>query len=168
MAMQARPTAAATFVLVDETGSRANVSFDVPYGTLAAAAVAAMDALTPLIRALTGCTVLSHSLTYSTVDNAPIAADAGSRVERKGTFIFLTAAGKKVRYQIPGIVPTVVLPTGRIDDDAAAVAAFTTAIVAAGAIFSDSNGVDITALDQAYEAYRRSTRRMLPAERRPD
>lgn len=168
MAMQARPTAALTYVLVDESGSRANLSFDVPYATLAAVAIAAADAFTPLVRAITGCTVLSHSLTYSTVDNTPIAADPGSRVERKGTFIFLTAAGKKVRYQVPGIIDGIVTSTGRIDDDNLAVAAFVTALVGAGVVFSDSNGVDLTALDQAYESYRRSTRRMLPAERRPD
>jgi hypothetical protein len=168
MAFLHRPTATLTYTLVDETGSRATVAFDVPYATLAAAAIAAADALALLIRALTGCAVLSYSLTYSIVDNVPLAPDAGSRVERKGVFIFLTQDGKKVKYSIPGIISGVVLPSGRIDDDDVSVAAFTTAVVAAGAIFSDSNGVDITALDQAYEAYRRSTRRMLPSDRRPD
>ena len=41
MAFLHRPTATLTYTLVDETGSRATVAFDVPYATLAAAAIAA-------------------------------------------------------------------------------------------------------------------------------
>lgn len=168
MAIQDRPTASLTYVLVDETGSRATLSFDVPWATLAAAAITGAGVMAPLIRAITGCTVLSHSIAYTSVDNAPIAADPGSRVERKGVFQFYTAVGKKARYQVPGIIDAIVLPTGRIDDDHLAVAAFTGAITGVGAIFSDSNGVDLTALDKAYERYRTSTRQMLPIDRRPD
>lgn len=168
MAWQNKPTAALTFVLVDETGSRANLSFDVPYATLAAVALAAADALVVLIQGVTKCAVLSYSLTYSKVDNAPATPDVNSRVERKGVFIFLTAAGKKVRYSVPGITDAAVTYTGRIDDDQAAVVLFTTAITEVGAVFSDSNGVDLVTLDQAYESYRRSTRKMLPGDRRPD
>lgn len=168
MAWTAKPTASLTYILVDETGSRATLTFDVPYATLAAVAIAAADALVVLIQGVTKCAVLSYSLTYSKVDSEPATPDSLSRVERKGVFIFLTAAGKKVRYSVPGIIDAAVTFTGRIDDDQAAVALFTTAITEVGAVFADSNGVDIVSLDQAYESYRRSTRKMLPGERRPD
>jgi len=60
-----RPTAALTFALVDETGSRANLSLDVPQTTAADVALIAAAALRPLIQAITDCAVLSYSLTYS-------------------------------------------------------------------------------------------------------
>lgn len=168
MAFVEPPAAALTFVLEDETGSRANLSFDVPWDTLASVALAAGAVMAPLIRGISKCIVKSYSLTYTQKDTAPGVADADSRVERKGIFIFTTAVGKKVRYAVPGITNAAVTATGRIDDDNIAVLAFHSAITAVDAVFSDSNGVDLIALDQCYEAFRKSTGKMLPSERRPD
>ncbi len=168
MAWNERPTAALTFICRDETGSTANFSLDVPASTLADVALTAAGVLRPLVEAITDCAVLSYSLSYSSFDDAPPAADAGSRVERKGVFQFLTAAGKKVSYQVPGIKASGVLQTGRIDDDNIEIKAFYTAITAIDAIFCDSNGVDIKTLTAAYERYRGTTRSWAPTNRAPD
>ena len=168
MAFQNRPTAQLTYTLLDGTGSRASMAFDVPYDTLAAVAIGAANVLRPLISALTGCEVVAQSLTYSTVNNLPLGADPESRVERKGVVTFLTANGKTVSYQIPGILSSLLRRSGSINEDMPAMQAFVNAIVDIDAIFSDSNGVDITAYKGGYERFRRSTRAMLPLDRAPD
>lgn len=168
MAWAERPTASLTYVMVDETGSKSSMNLDVPETTLADAALTAAAALRPLIEAITDCAVVSYSLTYSSFDDAPPPAAAGSRVERKGVFVFRTAAGKTARYQVPGIAQSVVTAGGRIDEDRPAIAAFVTALIAGGAIFTDSNGVDLRSLASAYERFRSTTRAMLPSQRVPD
>lgn len=168
MAFSERPTASLSFVMVDETGSRAGVQFDVPQTTPMDVAMAAAAALRPLIEAITDCAVVSYSLTYSATDDAPPPAAAGSRVERKGVFSFRTGAGKRATYQVPGITQSVVTAGGRIDEDRPAIAAFVGALTAVDAIFSDSNGVDLRSLASAYERYKSTTRRQLPSQRVPD
>lgn len=163
-----RQTASLVYALVDESGSRANISFDVPQDTAADIALTAAGVLRPLIQAVTDCAVVSYSLTYSSFDTTPEAPGANSRVERKGVFQFMTEAGKKVSYQIPGIVDAAVLPDGRVDDDNLAVAALVTAMIAADAIFTDSNGQGLDSLAAAYERYRSTTKRQMPQARRPD
>lgn len=163
-----RPTAALSFSFEDETGSKSQVSFDVPEGTLADVALTAAAALRPLIEAISDCEVTGYSLTYSSRNTTPAAAVAGSRVERKGVFQFVTATGKVVTYQIPGILESYVLPSGRIDDDAIPVAAFTAAVTEIGAIFTDSNGIDLVQLAAAYERFNSTTRKQLPQSRKPD
>lgn len=158
MAFQDRPSAQLTYVLRDQTGSRATIAFDVPTSTLVAVAISAADALRPLLAALTGCTIISQALTYSQIDNAPPAPAAGSRVERKGVVQFLTDAGKTVSYQIPGINQSLLTKSGAINEDQPAMQAFVNAVVAVDAIFCDSNGVDLSSYKGGYERYRRSTR----------
>lgn len=168
MAWQEKPSASLTYSLKDETGSNGVFSLDVPADTLADVALTAAGAFRPFVEALTDCAVLSYTLSYSSFDDAPPAPAAGSRVEKKGTFVFRTAAGKTVTYQLPGIIQGAILGSGRIDDDNLAVASFVTAITEAGAIFCDSNGVDLTSLKAAYERYRSTSRRQLPTDRAPD
>jgi hypothetical protein len=168
MAWNERPTAALTYVCRDETGSVSNFSLDVPQATLADVALTAAGVLRPLVEAITDCAVLSYSLTYSSFDDAPAAATVNSRVERKGVFQFLTAAGKKVSYQVPGIKDSGVLQSGRIDDDNIEIKAFYSALTAIDAIFCDSNGVDLRSLTAAYERYRGTTRAWTPRNRAPD
>lgn len=163
-----RPSAAMTFTLEDATGSRATVSFDIPVGTAADAALTAANAVRGLLANITGCAIISQAVTYSQFDTTPELPAAGSRVEKKGVFSFRTGAGKTATYQVPGIESALVLKSGRIDEDAVAVAAFVTVITAADAVFSDSNGVDLVSLAAAYERYRRTTRKMLPNDRSPD
>lgn len=163
-----KPTAQLTWSLVDSSGSRSNMSFDVPNGTLVAAALAAADVVRPLILAITGCTMVGQSLTYSMVDNAPPAAVAGSRVEQKGVLTFYTAAGKTVRYSIPGLRASFLKTSGAVNEDWPSMQALINGIVAADAIFCDSNGVDITAYKGGFESFRASTKNMLPTDVVPD
>lgn len=168
MAFITKPSAQLTYGLIDASGSHSTVQFDVPYGTLAAVAIAAADVLRPLIGAMTGCAILSQSLTYGSKENTPLPAAADSRVERKGTFYFMTAAGKQVRYSIPSFLFSLEKTSGAINEDWPAVQAFVNGVVAAGVIFCDSNGVDLTQYLGAREVSRRSTREMLPRDYFPD
>lgn len=163
-----KPTASLVYSLVDETGSNSTFSLDVPEATLADVALTAAAALRPLIEACTDCEVVAYNLTYSSRNTTPAPAGGGSRVERKGVLQFLTAAGKVATYQLPGIIDAAVLPDGRIDDDNLAIAALAGAIIAADAIFTDSNGQGLDSLYAAYERYSRTTKMQLPLSRRPD
>jgi len=168
MAFNTRPTAQLTYGVVDGTGSKGTMQFDIPYGTLAAAALAAADVLRPLIQTVTGCVITSQSISYSSVDNNPGLPTVDSRIERKGVLQFLTAAGKTVTYSIPGILSANVKQSGGIDEDEVSMALLINGIKDVGVIFVDSNGVDITAYKGGYERYRASTKGMLPRERKPD
>jgi hypothetical protein len=168
MAWRERPTATLTYVVQDETGSKSNFSLDVPQTTLMDVAMTAAGVLRPLIQAITDCAVLSYSLTYSSFDDAPEAAGVNSRVERKGIFQFLTANGKKVAYQVPGIKDSGILNSGRIDDDNIEIKAFYSALTAIDALYCDSNGADLKTLTAAYERYRSTTRGWTPRNRQPD
>lgn len=165
MAFANRPTATLVYDLVDETGSHSKVEFHVPFATLAAVALAAAATMVDLIAALTGCRILSYGLTYAAVDNAPGLAATESRVEHKGRWIFQLANGLTTRVEIPGLLATTVLGDGALDQANADVLAFQGALVGVGAIFAGIDGSDITATDAAYEAFRRSTRKMLPSRR---
>ena len=168
MAFQGKPSASMTFTLFDATGSRSTVSFDIPSSTLASAALAAGGVMRGLLANVTGCAIVSQSVTYTEVDDTPEAPVAGSRVERKGTLIFRTAAGKTARYEIPGINDNLVLPDGRLDEDSPALIALNAAMIAADALYSDSNGSDLRSLKNAYEKFRGTTKRQLPGTRSPD
>jgi hypothetical protein len=167
MAFVDLPVASVTFTMVDGSGSQGSVSFNIPAATTIADALTAANQLRPLITALTGCGVVAMNITYSSIETTPtgLAADY-SRIERKGVFSFRTAAGKSVSYQIPGILDAIVLPDGRIDEDVTEVSAFLVDLVAAP--WTDSNGVDLTALTSAFERYRRTSRPMLPSKKTPD
>lgn len=168
MAWIERPAASLSYTLVDETGSKSTFSLDVPETTAADVALTAAATLRPLIEACTDCEVVGYNLTYSSRNTTPAAAGAGSRVERKGVFQFLTAAGKIATYQLPGIIDAAVLPDGRIDDDQVAVAALAGAIIALDAVFCDSNGVSLDSLAAAYERFNSTTKTQMPTSRRPD
>lgn len=165
MAWSNRPAADLIFTGVDASGTTGKMMFSVPYATTAAAVIAAADLLRVDLAALTGMSITGYTLNYAKFDDAPPAPTAKSRVENKGTFIFRTSAGKFSRITIPAIVDAVVNDAGQILTTDAAVAAFVTAVTAVGAIFVDSNGADLTALDKAYQAFRRSTKGMLPSDK---
>lgn len=155
-----------TFTLVDETGSKSAAQLSIPAATTVADARTAADALTPLIQAVTGCSIEGYAINFSTTETAPAPAAANSRVERKGVLTFRTAAGKIATVSIPGIIDAIVLSSGRIDDDNADVAALVADLLAPP--WSDSNGSDLAALVEAYEKFRTSTKGTLPRDRKPD
>lgn len=155
-----------TFSWEDETGSRSNTQVSIPAATTVADARTAAEALATEMAATTGCVLTGYSIAYSTTETAPGLALEGSRVEQKGNFVFRTAAGKLCRVTVPGILGANVLPSGRIDEDAATVAALIASLL--GAPWSDSNGADLSALVEAYESFRTSTKGQLPRDRKPD
>jgi hypothetical protein len=157
-----------SYELQDEKGKTGSCQVNLPATTLLDAAQLAAGTLRGAIEDLTGCTVISQSLTVKQKQTQAAAAQAGSRVERKGNFQFMTAAAKTVEYSIPGIIDAVVLPTGRIDEDNALVGAFVTAMIATDALFCDSNGVDLDSFVGAWETFRTTTKKQLPGNRRKD
>lgn len=157
-----------TFTLQDESGSISTISFDIPTTTLASAALAAGGVMRGLLANVTGCAILNQSVTYSQFDTTPELPAAGSRVEKKGVLIFRTGAGKTARYEIPGIEQALVMTSGRLNEDAPALAALATAMTAADALYSDSNGSDLVSLKEAYERFRKTSKRQMPRDRVPD
>lgn len=165
MALENRAAADLIFSGVDASGTPGKIQFSVPYATTAAAVIVAADLMMVDLAALTGMSLTGYSLTYSKAENTPAAATAKSRVEDKGVFIFRCTQGQFTRISIPAIVPAVVNDAGQIITSDAAVVAFITAVTAAGAIFCNSNGNDITQIDKAYQAFRKSTGNMLPSDK---
>lgn len=165
MAFQTKPAAELTFTLQDATGSKSFLSFPIPSATLASVALAAAGVMRGLLANVTGCAILAQSLTYSQVDDTPETAEAGSRVERKGALVYRTSAGKVARFEIPGIIPAAILADGALDRTNAGLAALIVAMTEADAIYSDSNGFDLSSLAEAYEVFRTTKQSQLPSRR---
>lgn len=165
MAMVILPAATLTFTLRDASGSKSMMEFKIPAATLKEAALAAADALRPLIAALTDAVIVGQSLSYSYSENAPAAPVAGSRVEEKGRFVFYTADGRTATIAIPAIKDSTLNTSGSINRSDLGITAFVTAVTAVDAIFCGASGSDITALKSAYQAFRSSTKSQLPVDR---
>jgi len=141
------------------------MQINVPYATLAAAAITAADLIRVAMLALSDATIIGQSLTYSYFDDAPPAAVAGSRVEEKGQFIWRTSNARTTGFTIPAIKDAVLTPSGAIDRTDALVIALDDVVTGVGAIFAAADGSDITSLYKAYQRFNRSTRGSLPADR---
>lgn len=165
MAFVNTPAATLSFTFRDESGSVSTMQINVPYATTAAAAITAADGIRAAMLALSDATVIAQSLTYSYFDDDPPAANAGSRVEEKGQFIWRTSNGRTTGFTIPAIKDSVLTLSGAIDRSDALVIALDSVVTGAGAIFASADGADITSLYKAYQRFNRSTRRTLPADR---
>lgn len=163
MALVNTPTAMLTFHLRDASGSKGSFRVHVPYGTLAAAAITAADAISTAVAAITDCVFLGYDLTYTKREDAPGAAVAGSRVEEKGTFVWRTANARSTRFEIPAIKDSLLNADGSINQSDALIAALVTVVTDVGSIFAGADGSDITSLLEAYQRFNRSTKRELPA-----
>jgi hypothetical protein len=86
-------------------------------------------------------------------------------VEEKGNFIWRTANGRTTRFTIPAVVDTVLNPSGSIDKTNALITALVAAVTAGDFAFASADGSDITALLEAYQSFRGSTRGQLPTDR---
>jgi hypothetical protein len=137
----------------------------VPYATLAAAAITAADAISAAVTLITGCVVLGYKLTYAKSETTPADAAVGSRVEDKGVFVWRTADGRTTRFTVPGILDSVLNVDGSIDRTNVDIIALDAVVTGVGAIFAGASGSDITALLEAYQAFRSSTKRQLPSNR---
>lgn len=165
MALVNLPTAQLKIDYRDASGSKGSTIFHAPYATLASVIVTVADVLSAAINALTDCAVDGYSITYAKTEDTPATPTAGSRVEDKGNFVFRTADGRTTRFTIPGIVASVLNPSGSIDKANALVTALSDAVIAGDFAFQSAAGSDITALLEAYQSFRRSTKRELPSDR---
>lgn len=165
MAFTNTPTATLTFIFKDASGSLGRCSINVPYNTLASAAILAGDAFRAAMLPLSDATVIGQTLTYSYFDDAPPAANAGSRVEEKGQFIWRTANGRSTGFTIPAVKDSILTSSGAIDRSNLLVQALVTAVTGLDTIFAGADGSDITSLLSAYQRFNRSTRNTLPSDR---
>lgn len=166
MAIVVDPYLTVTLTFEDETGSRAPMRAHLPAATTLAAAQTRITALSTEIAGVSGCQLISWSISLGAQDNEPPTAQLDSRVERKGRLAFRTAAGKITSMSIPGFVRAGLTVDGRIQEDLGAVDEVVDEIVGGG--WCDTNGSDIVSLAKAYERFRESTRPMLPSKRTPD
>lgn len=165
MAFANKPAADLTYTFKDASGSIGKTVISIPFATSTTAALAASDVLRPLVDALSGCSIIGQSLTYSYADDAPAAPDAGSRVEDKGVFVWRLANARTARFEIPGIKDSTLNLSGSINRSDVGVAALVTAVTAVDAIFCGADGSDIRSLLEAYQRFRRSGKRQLPTDR---
>lgn len=165
MALVNLPTAQLKFTLKDSSGSIGHLLIHVPYATLASVAIIAADAISAALALLTGCSFLGYSLTYAKRENAPADPAAGSRVEDKGEFVWLTADGRTTRFSLPGILDTLLNVDGSIDRANTDVAALITLVEDVSSIFSGASGSDIVSIAEAYQRFTRSTKGQLPSNR---
>jgi hypothetical protein len=109
--------------------------------------------------------IISQSITYAYYDPAHGPATAGSRVEEKGVVIMRAANGRPSRVAIPAIKDSMLNTSGSIDRTDTDFAALFTEIIDPTSIFCAADGSDLAGVDKAYQAFRRSTKGSLPADR---
>ena len=165
MALTNLPTAALDFTFRDESGSIGHTLVHIPYGTLAAVAIAAADAIVASMALLSNAVCLGYKLTYGKTETTPAAPAAGSRVEDKGQFIWRTADGRTASFSIPAVVEGILNVDGSIDRTNADVIALIAVVTGVGSIFAGASGSDITDILSAYQRFSRSTRNQLPSAR---
>jgi len=165
MALVNIPTAQLKLDYHDSSGSKGSTIFHAPFATLASVIVTVADILSAAVNALTDCAVDGYSITYAKTEDTPATPTAGSRVEEKGNFVFRTADGRTTRFSIPAIVDSVLNGDGSVDKTNILVTALADAVIAGDFAFQSASGSDITALLQAYQSFRRSTKKELPSAR---
>jgi hypothetical protein len=165
MALVNLPTGQLKIDYRDASGSKGSTIFHFPYDTLASVVVTVADVLSAALNALTDAAIDGYSITYTKTEDTPATPTAGSRVEEKGNFIYRTANGRTTRFTIPAIVDSVLNTSGSIDKASLLVAALSDAIIAGDFAFASADGSDITALLEAYQSFRGSTKRQLPSDR---
>lgn len=165
MALTNLPTASLKIDYRDASGSPGSTLFHIPYDTLASVAFTAADALSAALNALSDAAIDGYSITYSKTEDTPAVPTAGSRVEEKGNFVWRTANGRTTRFTIPALVDSVLNPSGSVDKANALIIALVAAVTDVDLIFASADGSDITALLEAYQSFRGSTRKQLPSDR---
>lgn len=110
----------------DRDGNRRPASITFP-GTLTIADILANLAATEaVIAGITNGNIVGGSVNIPLLqDTPPALAPEASDVERKGTFVFRTAAGTYAKYEVPSVDPAIVVDNSNVIDPAnAAVAAY--------------------------------------------
>lgn len=164
------PVATVTWAMVDETGSPTTFQLNFGRDEAMPGALIKIANTTQLLEDLTGCAILSTTISYSSIQTDPPSAQPVSRREKKGVFVFRTAAGKSAQCAVPGIKAEFVKKSGQIDEDIPAVVTFVEGLVAGptSSFYTDSNGSALVSLSKAYERFARTTKAALPSLRIPD
>jgi len=165
MALVNLPTGQLKIDYRDASGTKGSSVFHFPYSTLASVVVTVADILSAALNALSDAAIDGYSITYAKTEDTPATPTAGSRVEEKGNFVWRTANGRTTRFTIPAIVDSVLNDSGSIDKTDALITALVAAVTAGDFAFASADGSDITALLQAYQSFRGSTKRQLPTDR---
>lgn len=165
MALVNTPTGQLKINYRDASGSPGSTILHFPYATLAAVVVTAADAISAALNALSDAAIDGYSITYTKREDTPATPTAGSRVEEKGNFVWRTDNGRSTRFSIPAIVDSVLNDSGSIDKTDALITALVAAVTDVDLIFASADGSDITALLEAYQSFRRSTKNQLPSDR---
>lgn len=164
------PVASVTWAMVDETGSPTSFQLNFGRDEEMAGALVKIANTTAHLEDISGCAVLSTTISYSSIQTDPPAAQPVSRREKKGVFSFRTQAGKTATYAVPGIRAEFVKKSGQIDEDIPAIVTFVEDLIAGagGAFYTDSNGSPLASLVKAYERFQKTTKAGLPSLRIPD
>ena len=149
----------------DASGSKGSTIFHFPYATLASVVVTVADVLSAALNALTDAAIDGYSITYVKREDTPAAPTAFSRVEDKGNFVYRTSNARTTRFTIPAIVNSVLNVDGSIDKTNALITALNTAVIDGDFAFASADGSDITALLEAYQTFRGTTKNQAPAAR---
>jgi len=165
MALVNLPTGQLKIDYRDASGSKGSTVFHFPYNTLASVVVTVADILSAALNALSDAAIDGYTITYVKTEDTPATPTAGSRVEEKGNFVWRTANGRTSKFTIPAIVDTVLNPSGSIDKANALITALVAAVTAGDFAFASADGSDITALLEAYQSFRGSTKGQLPSDR---
>lgn len=165
MALVNTPTGQLKIDYRDASGSKGSTILHFPYATLASVVVTAADAISAALNVITDAAIDGYTITYTKREDTPAAASAGSRVEEKGNFIWRTANGRSTRFSIPAISDAILNDSGSIDKTDVLVIALVDAVTDVDLVFASADGSDITALLEAYQSFRRSTKRQLPSDR---
>lgn len=165
MALVNLPTGQLKIDYRDASGSKGSSIFHFPYATLTSVVITVADILSAALNALSDAAIDGYSITYAKTEDTPATPTAGSRVEEKGNFVWRTSNGRTSRFTIPAIVDSVLNPSGSVDKTDALVVALVDAVTAGDFAFASADGSDITALLEAYQSFRGSTKRQLPSDR---
>lgn len=162
MALVNQPAGKLTIHYRDASRSKGSTDFHFPYGTLASVVFTAADLLSAALNAVTGCAIDGYSVSYTKFEDTPETPDVYSRVEDKGKFLYRTSNARTSIFSIPGILNSLLLPNGAIDQSNALVIALNDAIVAGDLVFCSADGSDLTALLDAYQIFTGTTKQQRP------
>lgn len=165
MALVNLPTGQLKIDYRDASGSKGSTIFHFPYATATAVVITVADVLSAALNALSDAAIDGYSITYTKREDTPATPTAGSRVEEKGNFVYRTSNGRSTRFTIPAIVDSVLNTSGSVNKASALITALTAAIVDGDFAFASADGSDITALLEAYQTFRGTTKEQAPKDR---
>lgn len=160
MAFQLRPSGTATFILRDEEGTISRMQVRFPSATTLVDVNADCEALATQLDAISGCAVDGYTINWEAYQDTPTAPTADGIAEIKGQFGLLAANGQKVIVEVPGIIGTLVSPTGTIDRAQATVSDFVAQLLTG--VWSSNVGSDLVAATYSRRVARSTTKRGAP------